>query len=524
MRRSFCFSEEDFLEENKDNQKPQQNIVSFLPTGDFYYTKAQLCMDRGDFPKAAKYLLRAIQLSPNDAMIFLQYAVVELELGNVEHARELLIQSDELDPRNPETILFLAETSASLGYLEDAVHYAQLYMEIDDSEEYQAEALEILEFASAMIKEVPEIEEDETPALSHEQERARQLMEKGEHSRAIEIFENIISENPSFWSAYNNLALAYFYTGESEQARALLHEVLLENYGNLHAICNLAVIAYYEKEEEELKYLEETLLKLHPYKFEHRFKLGATLALLGHYAEAYKWLKSIYTKGFSGDAGFYFWLSHSAYFSGAESFSRQIWAQLLEMDPSKDGFEPWAHAIITELDDEEEPSIIHDLSYITGKLEHEYRSERLFGLFLLNKTPYKHDLIANPLLISVDHYSPMEKVMLAYALGHDLEEDKALGSILRAIEVAEILYQDVEYMTIEDTYLFQMWFVICESALEKGYEFKNPNALAAAIEYMYHSTQATVTKKSVAEFYKVSTKTLTKYVEELLPFLPTFDS
>lgn len=516
--RSFCFSEEYFLEENNHNHKTQHNIVSFLPTGDFYYTKAQLCMDRGDFPKAAKYLQRAVELSPTDAMIFLQYAVVELELGNTTHARELLLQADELDPRNPETILFLAETSASLGFLEDAVHYAELYLEIDDSDEYKDEALDILDFASSVIEKLPPSDEDKNPALSHEQERARQMMEKGEHARAIEIFENIIAENPDFWSAYNNLALAYFYTGEHEQARALLHEVLIGNYGNLHAICNLAVIAYYEKDEESLEYLQEAILKLHPYQFEHRFKLGATLALLGHYEEAYKWLRSIYNKGYKGDAGFYFWLSHSAFFTGDEKFSRQIWEQLLEIDPSKDGFEPWAHAVMA---DEE---ILNDTEYIRGRLEHEQRSERLFGLFLLSKTPFKHELIADPTLIDVDKYSSLEKLFLAHALGHKLQEDESLATIMRSIEVAEILYSDIDPMEIEDTFQFQMWFMICDKAVDQGYAFKNPSALAAAVEYMYKSSRMKITKKTVADYYSITTPTLTKYIGELMKFLPIFDS
>ena len=70
---------------------------------------------------------------------------------------------------------------------------------------------------------------------------------KGDFPEAITILEDLIEDRPAFWSAYNNLALAYFYVGEEEQAKALLHTVLRENKGNLHALCNLTVIAYYEK-------------------------------------------------------------------------------------------------------------------------------------------------------------------------------------------------------------------------------------------------------------------------------------
>ncbi|WP_325922163.1 tetratricopeptide repeat protein [Kurthia gibsonii] len=504
------------MEEFNDKQKPKPNIVYFLPSGDFYYQKAQDVMGRGDLGKAAIYLQRAIELSPTDAMIYLQYAVVELEQGNVEKARELLLGADRLEPRNPETVIFLAETSAGLGFLEDALYYANLYLDFDEGGEFTAEAKDILDFAHATLEKIPSEEPNVNRVYIHEQERARQLMEEGHHEQAIEIFEQIIAENPFFWSAYNNLALAYFYQGEEEQARALLREVLHGNYGNLHALCNLTVMAYYAKEDEELVYLESLLIKLHPYKFEHRFKLGATLALIGQYELAYKWLKSLYKNGFSGDGSFYFWLSHSAYFAGDEALSRKVWTQLLEVDPSKEGFEPWVHAIVQEDD------LLRDVEYIQSLLQHDERSERLFGLFLLEKSPHKHEILANPTIIKVEEYTAIEKVFLAFVLGRDLEDEAVLKPLFQMVEVAEILYQRVEPMQIEDTFPFQMWFIICENALDQGYAFKNTVALAAAVEYMYRSSRAKVTKKLIAEEYHISPQTLTKYVNELIPFLPLF--
>ena len=74
---------------------------------------------------------------------------------------------------------------------------------------------------------------------------------------------------------------------------------------------------------------------------EHRYKLGATFALIGKYEQAFKWLRSLQRKGFEGDPGFYFWLSHSAYFSGYEEIAKNAWKALLKLDPEKAGFEPW---------------------------------------------------------------------------------------------------------------------------------------------------------------------------------------
>ena len=70
-----------------------------------------------------------------------------------------------------------------------------------------------------------------------------------------------------------------------------------------------------------------------------------------------------------------------------------------------------------------------------------------------------------------------------------------------------------------------MWFVLVERALKKAYAFKNPRALAAATEYMYESSRTkNVTKKQYAEEYGITTTTLTKYVNELMQFLPLFDA
>ena len=70
-----------------------------------------------------------------------------------------------------------------------------------------------------------------------------------------------------------------------------------------------------------------------------------------------------------------------------------------------------------------------------------------------------------------------------------------------------------------------MWFVLMERAIDKQYSFKNPNALAAAADYMFQSSRGQgITKKAVAANYNITSATLTKYVNELIQFLPLFDS
>lgn len=347
-------------------------------------------------------------------------------------------------------------------------------------------------------------------------------MEAGDFKAAVHHLESIIVDYPDFWAAYNNLALAYFYIGETEMARSLLHEVLERNKGNIHALCNLAVFYYYEKKEEELESLLELLLKIKPYQFEHRYKLGATFALIGRHKEAYHWLRSLQKRGFDGDAGYYFWLSHSAYFSGHEAVAKEAYAKLVEIDPTKAGYEPWRDV----QSDIPPDSYEQDRGFLLGKIQNGYRSERMFGFYLLGKSGHKQEIISHPSYINVSELSEMERLFLATSLDYDLVPvDELDESFLRALETTDLLYEEYRPLNKQGTHLFQMWFALCESALNKSYPFANPPALAAAADYMFQSSRYTdVTKKALAQKYGISVPTLTKYVGQLIEFLPIFDS
>jgi tetratricopeptide (TPR) repeat protein len=507
--------------ENKRKKPKKENVVSFIPNGEYYYQKALQALNREQFDKAHKYLKRAAELSPDDPLILMQFAIVEMELENYDLALELLQSAHSLDPNETEIIFFLAEVNAHLGLILDARKYATKYTEMDVNGVYAEEAMEIIDFTEQDDWPLFEEESMDSDAL-YIQEKARKMMEQGNFEKAVEVLEKLIEENPEFWAAYNNLALAYFYIGEVDQAKALLHQVLEENTGNLHALCNLTVVHYYEKDEQELNYFLSMLSKIQPYLIEHRYKLGATFALVGRYEDAYKWLRSLQKKGYEGDPGFYFWLSHSAYFSGHEEVARQTWKLLTQIDPDKEGLEPWSG----QKDGDSQTGMEHNREFIVEKLENAYRSERMFGLFLLGKTSHKQEILSHPEWIRVESYTSLEKWLLAYSLGHAFDsKNEGERSFLRAMQATEAIYDKYKPVTIAGSSLFQMWFVLMERAIEKDYAFKNPNALAAAADYMFQSSRGQgITKKIVAETYSITSATLTKYVNELIRFLPLFDA
>lgn len=499
---------------NKKHALNNKKIISFIPDGEFYYKKAIKAMQIERFQDAHKYLKRATELSPDDPLILMQLGVLMMEEGRFDEALEILQEAYMLDQEVPEIVFYLAEIHAHLGLLIEAKAYAEKYLKMEVAGSFQDDAEEIIDFVNQF--DMADTEEDSEVFIL--QEKARHHMESGEFKDAVIILENIISDYPELWASYNNLALAYFYLGKIQQAYDILDDVLEKNEGNLHALCNLAVFYYYEEKNEELQQLLEMLTKFKPYLIEHRYKLSATFSLIGKHEEAFQLFHQMEKQGFDGDAGFYFWYAHSAYFTGHQAIAEKAYAKLVEIDETKAGYEPWK-------DIEEELHAGHvekDRAYLLKKIQNEFSSERMFGYYLLGKSAYKQEILSHPTYIDLSRLSQEENVFLMSSLSKEFQLTFDFSkAYIRAYETTELLYRAYGPLNYEATYLFQMWFTLCEEAMRDDYAFKNPKALASAVDYMFHSSRyEEVTKKEMAGKYGISVPTLTKYVNELIAFLP----
>ena len=502
----------------KNNQRfTKDKVISFLPDGDFYRKRAMQAMQREQFTDAEKYYKRALDLNPNDALTNMEFGVFIMEVGRFEDAYELLQTADNLNPNNEETTFYLAEIHAHLGLLREAKQYALKYVALAPEGLFVEEAHEISEFADQEEMYVEEGEQLDGEVLFM-QEKARRMMELGDFEDAIEVLEKLSLDYPKTWAIHNNLALAYFYIGKEKHAEEILYDVLREEKGNIHALCNLAVFFYYNRDEERLDNIMKLLSKIKPYQFEQRYKLGATFALTGRYEEAYHWLRSLQKRGFEGDIGFYFWLANAAYFTGHRKVAEQANEALLKLDPSKEGLEPW-----NSLDDDIDlDSYEEDVPFLLEKIASSYSSERMLGLYLVGKSSHLQEILSHPGYINVEDLSAAEKLFLAHSLDYSVKVTDAFEkSLKKALAVCDVLYEQFKPLNQQGVQLFQMWFTLCENGLKEQYKFSNVQALAAAVDYMFHTAHyEKVTKKSIAGEYGVSVATLSKYIQELVHFLP----
>lgn len=497
------YLEESMIRDSKATKETGM-LLSFIPTGEYYFTKGLKAFGRRDYPRAKKYLERAMQLEPGEPMIVCQLAIVSTEMGEFEQSNRLLHQIlEELDEEMVECHYFLANNYAHLGLFKDAYHHANLYKQLEPDGEFTTdteELLELLTFESDFLEDDLYEQDD----LMVKQEHARELLESGYFPKAIEVLEEVVDDYPEYWSAYNNLALAYFYLGKTEKAYGILKDVLRKNPGNLHAVCNQAVFAYYQNNEQQIQKLKAALAKINPILVEHQFKLGVTFALIGEYELGHFWLRKLYKKGFDGDGPFYYWLSYSAFHSGHPAFAKSIWKIVLELSPDKDGHEPW---------NEEQPVLggyeDHTAS-IFQKLESDYMEERLFALFLMEVSSKREQLLASLQSKQSLKLTQLELDYLAF-----IKKNRPLqNKVYDAHQIGLHLYEHHRPIGALKAGIYLLWFSIFQESLTLNLSYKNHQAWAAAIEYTWFKLRGEkISQTEVAEKYQVSLSTVQKYVK-----------
>lgn len=495
------------LTKNEDKNK----IISFIPTGEYYYHKGLKAHERHDLLNAKKYFERAGQLEPNEPLIVCQLAMVYTELGQFEQSIELLEKViREIDENMVECYYFIANNYAYMSLFHEANKYASKYLELDGNGDFAEAAKELLE--------VIQIDDDEESRqlyeeyeLMHKQEEAREMLESGNYEQAIQVLTGMIDQQPDFWSAYNNLALAYFYMGNTNKAFAVLETVLEKKPGNFHAICNMVVFYYYQGNKEAVAKMIKGLEKVKPIYFEHRYKLGATFALIGHYEKAYFLLKRLENNGYTGDAAYYYWLAQSAYKTGRIKRAKNAWKKLVEIKPHKKGMEPW------ENENSNTKGFENHTAFILNKLQSKSSAERLFGIFLLALTNQKRMIMQQPDIIRIEEMTLAEKLYLAFVLeAGNKQEIDPYRNIEKAHHIACLLYENNRPIILQTNGLLMTWFQIFLKMFDVNMHITNCIATAAAVDYLWKNNHSEKrTQKDIANQYQISTSTLQKYIKNL---------
>lgn len=487
------------------SRSQSSKVIPFFQNANYYFTKGLKAYRKQDLLKAKKYLYKAIQLEPREAVFLCQLAIVLTELGEYIQSNKLLFTLiKEIDPEMYECNYFIANNFAHLGLFREAKKYAELYRKHEPDGEFSEDNINLLDVISIDIEEDEESDfQDDLLIVNHE--NARVYIEEGKLEDAIQLLHQITNQYPEFWPAYNNLALAYFYAGNVHEAMNVIDYILEKNQGNLHALCNKVLFYYHAHNDEKVSELIAHLEKVHPMTIEHRYKLGATFCLVGEYPLAYKWLMLLYKKGFTGEPAFYHWLAYAAYFTGRITFAKNMWKRWLELNPDNAGLEPWRESdLIKEAE-----------GLITTLLKSSVEHEKMFGLYLLSLQSYEKQIAFK----QQNELSEIEREFFTYLTNR--KNDKQFPRYFEKCYNITYLLLAKNRNIIEKKDLFITWFYIFLKVIKsKEIEIDNTSAWAAAVEYIWLKKQnPKTTQKGLAKRYLISSSTVGKYVKIVDSFL-----
>ncbi|MGA9174154.1 MAG: tetratricopeptide repeat protein [Thermoactinomyces sp.] len=319
---------------NNKNEK----IVRLRMDAGFFFERAVRSLDRHRYDKAVKYFRLAMELEPDNPVNYCNLAGILSELGRFEESNEVLGKVlDEVDPELYECLFYMANNAANMGDLELAEDYLLEYLTLDPNGEYAEEAEDMLHMlAEEMGRPPKETVPVGLPPYMLKHEEARTHLEEGRFLQAIGLLREIIEEHPEFMAARNNLALAYYYTGELEEAMKLIEQVLKIDPNNLHALCNLAVLSHHMGEAEKTESIIQMLKKLVPFHQEHTYKLATTLGILGEHRVAYElFVRLIKLEGVH-EPSLYHYAAVAAWNSGRYERARAFWKKAAAVHPESE--------------------------------------------------------------------------------------------------------------------------------------------------------------------------------------------
>ncbi|HDR7621488.1 TPA: tetratricopeptide repeat protein [Bacillus mycoides] len=493
---------------NQRIYKENGQVISFNQLADFFYKKGMRAYKGQKLQDAIKYFRRAAQ-SEKEPFILCQLAIALSESGEYQESNQIFLKLVRSNPELEQCYYFISNNYAYMGLFQQAKKYAERYLEVAEEKEFVEDTLELLEIMEEDAMGAEEIEDEDELIVM--QEEANRYIRNGQLEEAIATLEVVTKEYPEFWSGHNNLAIAHFQSGNVDQALKLTEMILEKNPGNMHALCNTLIFLYSIGEHKQVESLAGQLVSVYPISFEHRLKLGTTLATIGHFEPAYKWFKVLKRQGYEGDVSFYYWFAYSAYMVKEQQVAEKMWQHVVELHPDKKGKEPW-NAL--NLADEGQNLLFEELR--KSFQQSTTLEEKMLALYLMNElsTPEKVGFFFD--VTQAKNGVPIVSQLAKYffLLNSHKSIPADLQQFEKCVRIADALYN---YTKKDDELIeecLNFWFCTFIRLYTSGVTFTNVYGWSAAIEYIVRGEQRNkMTQAELGDVYNVSVATVRKYVQ-----------
>ncbi|UFU01418.1 hypothetical protein KO561_15050 [Radiobacillus kanasensis] len=323
----------------------RDKVIPFIPEGDFYFTKGVEAFQKRKFDMAIKWLKKAIDQTPSEALYQCQLSIVYTEIGHFHKANQILTEVvSEHGDHYIDCYYLMANNYAHLGLFQDAKRFAETYLEKNVDGDFKEEAETLLD----LMDLDEEDEEDDEWAYEEEdelliyQETAFYHLEREEWDIAIPLLEELMALFPTHVSAKHEYSFAKFFEGDPGEAFRLENAWLTENPQSLYCHTNLAMF-YYESDQKEMAQQHiEAILNVFPIHEQQKLRIAYTLARTEQYQDAYNRFRTLSKSQLQGHVSYYKWYSVAAYHCGEVARANTLWAEACKrfnfLDKNK---KPW---------------------------------------------------------------------------------------------------------------------------------------------------------------------------------------
>src|SRR5690625_467183 len=320
------YVEEAFMHTPRTNAN---NIIHYRNDSDFYFSYGVKAFKGKRFDRAEKWLKRAIEASPNNALYLCQLSVLYTELGQFHKANDLLqhavhVQGDAY----PDSYYLLANNFAHLGLFDESKKHAEHYLKLEPQGDFNEEMLELLELLDhvSSLEDDDEFDFDDDELIIY-QETAFYYLEREKWDEAIQILEELILLFPEYLPAKHEYAFALFEKGDQREALELELASFNNDPTSIHSRLNLIYFYNQLKDETSVNALFDTLRNVYPSYFELKLKMAITFAKIGKLDEALYRFRLIGKNRPKQYASYYFWYTNTLVKCGFEDEANELWQE-----------------------------------------------------------------------------------------------------------------------------------------------------------------------------------------------------
>ncbi|RDW15702.1 tetratricopeptide repeat protein [Oceanobacillus chungangensis] len=318
---------------NKAKEK-SNNVIPFIPEGDFYFTKGVEAFQNRKFNIAVKWMKKAIEAKPNDPLYQCQMSVIYTEIGSYHAANQLLtnvLQSTEYT----DCYYLIANNYAHLGLLNDAEKYVNLYLQKEPNGDFSEDAIALLDLIDIVDVDDDDDDfelEDEDELLIY-QETAFYHMENMEWEKALPVIEEMITLFPEYMLAKHDYSQTLFFLGRKEEAVQMELDILKQNPNTLYCHMNLALYYHELNEQEEFEKHMQSLLNVYPIHEQQKLRIAVTLARTARFQDAYSRFISLSKGIVKNHPSYYRWYSITAFQVGEPAKALLLWEEGCKQHP-----------------------------------------------------------------------------------------------------------------------------------------------------------------------------------------------